>query len=73
MAARKARSQVKTYPTLTLTGRTEDGLSFWHYTWPWQDQIRTRAESELALLALFVETDVAKFDNCEAPRCSVNG
>lgn len=52
MAAWKASSQVNTYPALLLTGRTEDGLSFWHYTWSLQEQITTHAESELALLAL---------------------
>lgn len=53
MAAWRASSQVKTYPALALTGRTEAGLSFWHYTWSLQEQITTHAEPELALLALW--------------------
>jgi len=52
MAARNASSQVKTYPALARTGKTEDNLSFWHDTWSLQEQIPTPAESELALLVL---------------------
>lgn len=72
MEAWKATSQAKISLALSLTGKTEGvHVLTLHLVIARTDNNSCRVW--ITSLSSVVETDVAKFDNCKAPHCFVNG